>query len=80
MVHNENCSNISECPDYFYGRECEIPCGHCVELACHSRSGKCVGGCVIGWVPPNCQDGKWLNSSMWVMYHNVLFLIATPGA
>ncbi|KAL5021957.1 hypothetical protein ScPMuIL_001112 [Solemya velum] len=37
------CQYLGVCPDYYYGPECSLACGHCVEFSCHSRSGICDG-------------------------------------
>lgn len=52
-----------ECSDYFFGRDCNKPCGHCRGNApCDSVTGHCPNGCQNHWTGDMCNgmDGTVL--------------------
>lgn len=47
---------IPECSIYFYGRNCNKPCGHCRgNDPCDSVTGHCPNGCQNQWTGDRCD-------------------------
>jgi hypothetical protein len=53
------CLSVSECPDGYYGMNCELSC-NCLSdsEACSKSTGSCVSGCKAGYGGDGCQIGK----------------------
>lgn len=47
---------ILECKNKKYGRNCNRPCGNCLNKAqCHPFYGYCMDGCATGFAFPRCK-------------------------
>ena len=49
---------LTGCPDYQYGVNCQLTCGHCEkDETCDPVTGVCVNGCVPGFTGVECKQG-----------------------
>lgn len=50
---------ILECKNKKYGRNCNRPCGNCLNKAqCHPFYGYCMDGCATGFAFPRCKGTR----------------------
>lgn len=53
------CCLIIACDSNFYGENCSLPCGHCLDSKqCHHINGTCLNGCDGGHQGLNCMEGS----------------------
>ncbi|KAL5011654.1 hypothetical protein ScPMuIL_010205 [Solemya velum] len=60
--YNFMCERLKDCPFGFYGPNCLQHCKSCLER-CERDTGKCVGGCIVGYrgdyCQMTCEDGTY---------------------
>lgn len=51
--------HITVCDSNMYGKNCSMPCGHCLESSqCNNINGTCINGCDSGYQGSICNEGK----------------------
>ena len=58
LTVNQLLSYSSDCPEYQYGVNCQLTCGHCEnDEICDPVTGACANGCVPGFTGIDCSRG-----------------------
>ena len=78
------CSKIVACDQYYYGPNCNTPCGHCRgDDVCNNETGHCPNGCKPHWMGPECngkeihtmQGANYLHKKRLIMYKVVFQIV-----
>ena len=57
-VKREGTYFFTECSEGFFGPNCTLPCGFCLNGLCNHANGVCQQGCQSGYGGVKCVNGK----------------------